>query len=215
MPAVTCALCGQRKARRACPGIGRQICAICCGTKRLTEIPCPADCVYLAAAREHPPAAVVRQQQQDLALMVHVMRDLNERQAQLFVRANTLILRYQPPELQPLIDEDVAAAVVSVAATYETASRGVIYEHRATSAAAERLASALKPLLAAANQSGGTAFERDVAVVFNKIGEAVTAVRPMDAPNRRAYLDLLGRMLRVNPQEAPPTAADAPRLIVP
>ncbi len=53
---MTCPLCSQRKARRACPALGHQICAVCCGTKRLTQIPCPSDCVYLASAREHPPA---------------------------------------------------------------------------------------------------------------------------------------------------------------
>jgi hypothetical protein len=60
MLAMVCPLCGLRRARRACPALGKQICAVCCGTKRLVEIQCPSDCVYLAVSREHPPAAVVR-----------------------------------------------------------------------------------------------------------------------------------------------------------
>jgi hypothetical protein len=172
--------------------------------------------VYLAAAREHPAAAVVRQQQQDVDVMVRVLRDLNDRQAQLFLRANTMILRYEPPALQPLLDEDVVAAALSMAATYETASRGVIYEHRPASVPAERLANALKPLLAEAGKAGGTAFERDVAVVFRKMAEAAAAVPATTPPNRRAYLDLLGRMLRTSPQDEPsPPSADTSRLIVP
>ena len=67
MRAVVCPLCGERTARRGCPALGQQICAVCCGTKRLIEIALPGDCVYLASAREHPPAVAVRQQQRDVA----------------------------------------------------------------------------------------------------------------------------------------------------
>ena len=49
---------------------------MCCGTKRLVEIQCPADCVYLASAREHPAAATIRRQQHDLSMLLQFMRDL-------------------------------------------------------------------------------------------------------------------------------------------
>ena len=75
---MLCPLCGQRKARRACPALGKQICAVCCGTKRLVQIQCPLDWAYLATAREHPAAATIRQQQRDLALLVQFIRDLSE-----------------------------------------------------------------------------------------------------------------------------------------
>ena len=139
-----CPLCGQRKARRDCPALGYQICAVCCGTKRLTEIHCPSDCPYLASAREHPPAVAVRQQQRDVESLVEVVRDFNERQSQLFLMIATFLIRYEPPELQALLDDDVAEAADALAATFETASRGVIYEHRPASLPAERLAAALK-----------------------------------------------------------------------
>src|SRR3954470_10859899 len=158
MRAVTCPLCGQRKARRDCPGVGQRICAVCCGTKRLSEIDCPPDCVYLASAREHPPAVFVRQKQRDVALLIDVMRDLNDRQAQLFLFAATLLLQYEPPALQPLIDDDVIDAAVALPATYDTAAKGLIYEHRPPSLPAERLVQALKPRLAEAGQRGGSAF---------------------------------------------------------
>ena len=114
----------------AVPALGKQICAVCCGTKRLVEIACPSDCAYLASAREHPAAATLRQHQHDVALLVRFVRDLNERQSQLFFLLATFLLRYNPPELQPLIDEDIAEAAAALAATFETASRGVIYEHQ-------------------------------------------------------------------------------------
>ena len=54
----------------------------------------------------------------------------------------TFLARYEAPELQPLIDDDVAEAMAALAATFETASRGVIYEHRPASLPAERLVDA-------------------------------------------------------------------------
>ena len=215
--AVVCPLCGLRKARRACPAVGKQICAVCCGTKRLVQIQCPADCVYLATARDHPPAAHVRRQQHDLSLLVHFMRDLNERQSQLFFLVNTFLIQYQPPELQPLIDDDVAETGAALAATLETSTRGVIYEHRPASLPAERLMNALKPVLAQAGGRGGTAFERDAAVVLRRVEEAARQVRSGDESNRRAFLDLLGRVMRRKDDGAEPPAEkpEEPRLILP
>ena len=114
----------------------QQICAVCCGTKRLTQIQCPDDCGYLAVAREHPPAATARQQQLDVELLLQFVRDFSQRQSQLFAMTLTFLVRYQPPELQPLNDDDVLDAAAALAATFETASRGVIYEHRPASAPA-------------------------------------------------------------------------------
>jgi hypothetical protein len=181
------------------------------------QIQCPPDCVYLATARDHPPAAAVRRQQQDLSWLVHFMRDLNERQSQLFFLVNTFLVQYQPPELQPLIDEDVAEAAAAQAATLETSARGVIYEHRPASLSAERLMNALKPVLAQAGGRGGTAFERDAAVVLRRVEEAARQIRTGNESNRRAFLDLLGRVLRKKDDgaEAPAENADAPRLILP
>src|SRR5947199_8670073 len=135
--AVVCPLCGMRRARRGCPAVGKQICAVCCGTKRLVQIKCPPDCVWLASAREHPPAVVVRQQQRDVGLLLHVMRDFSQRQSQIFFLVSTFLVRYEPPELQSLIDDDVAEGMGALAATFETASRGLIYDHRPASLPAE------------------------------------------------------------------------------
>jgi hypothetical protein len=107
---VVCPLCQQRRGRRACPALKEQICAVCCGTKRLVEIRCPPDCPYLVTAREHPPVAAVRQQRQDLDFLVEFMRDLNDRQSQLFFLLASLIARYKAPDLESIVDDDVAEA---------------------------------------------------------------------------------------------------------
>lgn len=212
---VICPLCGSRKARRACPALGRDICAVCCGTKRLSEIKCPPDCGYLASAREHPPAAALRQQQRDVTLFVQALRDFNGRQSQLFVAVNTFIARYQSPELHPLLDQDIVEAAGALAATFETSSRGVIYEHRPASHTAGQLAARLRPVLLEAGQGGGSPFERDAAFVLRRVEETARAAGTADEGNRRAYIDLLDRVLRKTDEPEAGAAPDEPRLIVP
>lgn len=47
-----CFQCRQKKAKRACPALGRELCPLCCGLLRDKEIHCPSGCRYLA---EHKP----------------------------------------------------------------------------------------------------------------------------------------------------------------
>ena len=203
-----------------CPALNEQICAICCGTKRMVEIRCPSDCPYLATAREHPPAVVVRQQRHDLGLLMEFLRDLNARQSQLFFLIGALIARYKPSELESIVDDDVVQAAGTLAATYETAARGVIYEHRAASIPAARLATALKAALAEAAGGGGSAFERDAAVILRRIEQAARRVNEAGLPDSRAFLALLDRVVSRPPggnegNDAPVEPAGESRLIVP
>lgn len=203
-----------------CPALNDQICAICCGTKRMVEIRCPPDCPYLATAREHPPAVVVRQQRHDLGLLVESLRDLNDRQSQLFFLIATLLARYKPSELESIVDDDVVQAAGTLAATYETAARGVIYEHRAASIPAARLATALKAALAQAAGGGGSAFERDAAVILRRIEQAARRMNEAGAPSSRMFLALLERVVSRQPgdndgNDAPAESGGESRLIVP
>jgi hypothetical protein len=160
----------------------------------------------------------MRRQQHDLASLVRFMRDLNDRQSRLFFLIVSFLVRYEAPEFQPLIDEDVSDAAAALASTFETASRGVIYEHRPASLSAERLGTSLKALLAEAGQSGGAGFQRDSAVVLRRIETAAREAAPEEAAgNRRAFLDLLGRVLRQQDTEAAEaeTPDEAPRVIIP
>ena len=163
----------------------------------------------------------MRRRKHDVAALVRCTRDLSEQQSQLFVLIVTFLLRYQPPELNPLIDEDVAEGMEALAATFETAARGVIYEHRAASLPAERLASGLKPMLTEAGRAGGSAFQRDASVVLRRVATAAREGTPEDAGNRRAFLDLIGRVIHTQDREAgdPEMASsktdDGPRVIIP
>jgi hypothetical protein len=214
---VTCPLCRLRKARRQCPALGKAICSACCGAKRLTEIRCPSTCVYLAIAREHPSASTLRQRRDDTTHLLHATRDLSETQSRTFLALVRFLGAYQAPELQPLVDEDLAQAAGALASTLETAARGVIYEHRPESLGAARLLAALRPLLADLNQPPVPGFDRDAAVVLRRFEELA---RPAghSGPEARRAIDLLIRTLARIAETTPASEAsraDEPRLILP
>jgi hypothetical protein len=139
---------------------------VCCGTKRLVEIDCPDDCPHLSASRQHPPAVTLRQQERDVAALVPAIQDLTERQYQLFALFNAHIARHTPEGFVRLVDDDVADAAAALAATLETAARGVIYEHAAQSLPAQRLATELTALLAQMREQGAKIFDSEAAIAL-------------------------------------------------
>jgi len=160
----------------------------------------------------------MRQQERDFGLLVPFIRDLSERQSQLFLLVIRFLLEYEPPELQRLIDDDVAGAVAALAATLETSARGVIYEHRPASLPAERLLNTLKPVLAEAGGRGSSAFDRDAAVVLRRLEAAARGARSGDEANPRAFLDLVARVIRKTAAaggDEPAASTEGQRLIVP
>ena len=173
---MVCPLCGERKTKRGCPALGKVICAVCCGTKRLTEINCPSDCVYLTSAKAHPPAIVQRQLEHDRALLLPLLGGMSERQARIFLMFAALIARHESDAFQKLRDEDVAFAADALAATLETAARGIVYDHRPATLPAERVLTELKALVADITKEGGTALERDASIALRRIQAAATEI---------------------------------------
>jgi len=204
---VACPLCQTRKAKRNCTALGRAICTVCCGTKRLVEISCPSDCPHLAASREHPPAVVRKQQELDVAALLPSMAGLTERQHQLFFLFQSVIARSKPDGLARLNDEDVAEAASACAATIETAAKGVLYEHTPATLPAQTLAGEFRALLAQVREHGATVYDREAAIALRAIEQgARTLTRPGDST---AYLTLMGRLLQVNKAAAADTHRDS------
>jgi hypothetical protein len=215
---MKCPLCGSRKARRACPALNKDICPVCCGTKRLTEIACPSTCGYLASAREHPAAIVRRQQERDVAVLLPTMESLTERQHQLFFLFQSVIARHKPEGFARLVDSDVAEAADAVAKTLETAARGVIYEHSAQTATAQRLAGDLKALLGEIRQQGAHVYDREAALVLRAIEKGARGMQQTPGTSNTAYLELISRLLQQVPptdRGAEPAEKPGPSLIIP
>ena len=195
MAKTICPSCGRRRGRRTCPALGAEICPVCCGTKRLVEIRCPSDCAYLKSAELHPPAAVQRQQERDLQFFWPILQGLSDRQQQLLLVVQTF-LRDGPPAGSARTDEDIAQAAGTLAETYETASRGIIYEYQAQSLPAQRLVTDLKTLIQGQEKEGVTVRDGDAAVVMRRVEAAAKGAREALAADKTAYLELLRRILR-------------------
>ena len=206
---MSCPVCHQRKAKRACPALGKQICAVCCGTKRLVEISCPADCGYLSASRSHPPAVIQRQQELDRAMMLPLLQGLSERQARVFLMLAALTSRHQAETFQKVIDDDIAQAAGSLASTLETAGRGIVYEHQPASLVASRLMGELKNLVDEIVKNAGSGLERDAAIALRRIEHAaktmaayVAAGNDVGGQGQSGLQQLFARVL------APPPGAE-------
>lgn len=222
---ATCPLCSARKTRRSCPALARDICPVCCGTKRLVEIACPPDCQYLSAARTHPPAVVQRQQDRDLRFLLPRISTLSEMQYRLLLWLQAIVMQHARAVTPPLRDADVAEAAGTVAATLETARKGIIYEHRAASLPAQRLATEIGRAIAevaAKAQAEAGRVERDAATALRTLETLVRAAEtdlPDSAEPGRSWLAFAARMTRAGAAGAgsrdEASEPAAPRIVLP
>ena len=205
-----CPLCEQRRAKRECPALGRTICAVCCGTKRQTEIDCPLDCSYLSSARAHPAAVVQRRRERDYAFVLPLVQELSEKQYRLLLAFQAVILKHAASAVPSPIDTDVCDAAGTLASTLETARKGIIYEHQAASVPAQRLAGELRALLTEIEREApAPALDRDALAALRRIERgAREAAGAFAEEGDRAYLGVLGRMMGDVSAQATPSAGE-------
>jgi len=214
---MTCPLCSARPAKRRCPALQQEICPACCGAKRLVEIRCPDDCGYLASARRHPAAAVQRQHELDVALLLPATTGFTDRQSRFFFLFQSVALRHPSDALRPVVDADIAEAASAAAATLETAARGVIYEQAPAAPNAQELAGAFGRAfeeIVQQVQGPRTPLERDAARALRGIEEAARRVGPIAGDPRTGFLGLLRRMLGAQPPGVPVSRQDAGSSII-
>ena len=138
---------------------------------------------------------------------------LSEQQLQLFFLLQSMVLAYKPEGLLSMQDGDVALAADALAASLESASKGVIYEESTNSVVAEGLRRALKPVLAELTKDGGSRVEREVATVLRAIERGAKHEGGHINDGRTAYLELVARVFRQRPQQ--PRAQDKPLIVMP
>lgn len=141
---MKCLLCGQRKGKRFCPAKNALICASCCGTKRVVEIDCPSDCVYLREGLEHEARQKYDRQFQALdpgqqRLVVQVGEQFPD-----VLTSLEAILAAAARSRRYLSDRDALEAVALLLQDYETENKGVLYERKAGSLDAQTLVDALR-----------------------------------------------------------------------
>jgi hypothetical protein len=126
---VLCKICGKRRARRACPAVQGDICAICCGTEREVSLSCPLDCEYLREAHRHEKPLLVDEKQisdPDIDVSEEFVREREE--LLLFCIYSLLQAALQAPGAT---DADVLSALEALIKTHRTAESGLVYETRA------------------------------------------------------------------------------------
>lgn len=129
-----------------------------------------------------------------MARLLPTIQHLTERQYQLFFLFHTAIARHRPDGFARLVDADVAEAAVAVASTLETAARGVIYEHPASSPPAQALATALNAVLVQIREQGARVFDAEAAVVLRAIEQGARTLRKPEESDT-VYLELTARLL--------------------
>src|SRR5450755_2306621 len=123
---ILCKICGKRRAKRACPAVGGDICAICCGTEREVSLSCPLDCDYLEEAhhREHPLPITEKEL---LNLDVEVTEDfIGEHEELLLFCVYSLV--QAALRTAGAVDTDVLTALEAMVKTHKTLDSGLVYE---------------------------------------------------------------------------------------
>lgn len=194
--AMHCPLCQAKPARRLCPALSREICPVCCGTKREVEIRCPETCGYLTSSRTHPPARIRRQQSDDIEALAPGMMGMSEPRQQLFLFSLTLIDRFRGDGLDAAVDADVVSALESLAATYDAAARGLIYEQPAGTAPAQRLAAGIRSVYEELGRNRPSGFAADAAEVVGRLADRARDIGGATPASPRTFLELAGRVAR-------------------
>jgi hypothetical protein len=126
---ILCKICGKRRARRACPAVGGDICALCCGTEREVTLACPLECEYLREAhrREKPiPVPENLEANSDIAVSEEFIRSHEE-----FLLFCIFSLVQAALRTQGAVDSDVIDALEALIQTHRTLESGLYYETRA------------------------------------------------------------------------------------
>lgn len=215
---MSCPLCRKRKGKRACPARGASICSQCCGTKRIVEIACPSDCVYLTGA--HAPnweGRAADRERDQRRLGPHVSK-LTERQLQLVLiaLAGVAAIRARHDLDDPLLLE----AVVALRKTVDTRASGVLYEHPTGDARARELVQELGGIFEARDAQGTVhrPDDKDLGAALRSLENAVAAtLRENQGP--RAFVEtatrLAGRLGASPAGAAAPAEPSKPLIIEP
>jgi hypothetical protein len=155
---MKCKICDTRKPRRYCPGVGGDICSICCGSEREVTVNCPLDCTYLREARQHEKPTIISPDQvpnQDVRISEEFLRD--HEPLLIFTGAKLLEAAL---ETSGAVDSDVQEALESLIRTYRTLESGLYYETRPNNLIAagihQKIQDALQELRKELNEKAST-----------------------------------------------------------
>jgi hypothetical protein len=214
---MACKICNVRRPRRFCPGVGGDICTVCCGTGREETVSCPLDCEYLreARTREKPPEVDEKQ-----------IPNLDIKVPDAFLRDNEPLLAFLMRAVaetalttEGAVDYDVRDMLGAMVRTCRTRESGLYYETRPSNLVASsmlaRLDKAIEEFRRAATERAGLTTIRDadllgVLAFLERIEYQINNGRKRG----RAFIDFLrSQVEKIEPAEG--DASSAPSLILP
>lgn len=194
---ILCKICGKRRARRACPAVNGDICALCCGTEREVTLTCPLECEYLREAHRREKPALVSNGQlanPDITVSEEFVRSHEE--FLLFCIYSLVQAALRAPSA---VDSDVMDALEALIQTHRTLESGLYYETRAQNSIAAGIQRSFEASLADYQK---LRTEREhlspvrnveilaILVFLHRLGQQNQNGRPRG----RMYLDLLRQM---------------------
>jgi len=129
-----------------------------------------------------------------MAVLVPGMTGLSDGQQRLFFLGLTLIHQFRGEGLEAARDVDVADAAGALASTYETESKGLIYEHRPGSLPAQRMAAELRTVFGQLGRERPSAFVRDAAAVLRRLEQLARGAEKTAPGDPLFFLNLVGRV---------------------
>jgi hypothetical protein len=131
-----------------------------------------------------------------VAVLSPALAGLSEARQQLFLFTLTLIDRFRGDGLDAANDADAASAAGALAGTFEAASKGIIYEQRADSMPAQRMAEGIKGMFDQVGRGRPSGFAADAAAVLRELEDRIRAVQRATPGETRAFLALAERVSR-------------------
>src|SRR5262249_51618785 len=130
-PLLSCEICQLRKEKRFCPAVHGRICSQCCGEQREVTLDCPSDCPYLQQARQHErPRDLGELDRAALFPQVEISEQFLYEHEHLILGLSFALAKSVRANRR-LVDQDLIAALSSLAKSYETlVNSSLIYGER-------------------------------------------------------------------------------------
>lgn len=195
-----CCICHTRRPKRHCPGIGGDICPICCGDQREVNVSCPLDCEYLVEARLHErPQEIDRKAipNSDVQLSEEFVSDHQE-----LILFSSFTIADAALRTAGATDADVLSALEALIRTHRTLESGLVYETRAADRVAaqvqEHFEQSLKDFQKRRESEEGRTPYRNAEVLGALVFlERSALVQRNGRPRGRAFIDFLRLRLSV------------------
>lgn len=191
-----------------CPGVGGEICSLCCGTERENTIACPLDCPHLQEAR-------LREKLPEIDPETIPNRDI--RITDEFLRSQEPLLAAAIREfaaalnMPGVVDSDVREVLESLVRTYRTRQSGLYYEDRPANLLAagiqDRVQQGLEQFRQAVAERSGVHSVRDADVLGVLVFLQRLEYRLNNGRKRgRAFLEFLSRKSAFGEERRSPLA---------